>query len=108
MASSKGSSNSDVNILLLGETGVGKSTFINAFANYVFYEKLDDALREDLLWLIPASFTVTDADTFEQKAVKIGEDPNETFITGQSSTQNCRIYVFPIDEHRNWRYKRNR
>jgi ABC-type cobalamin/Fe3+-siderophores transport system ATPase subunit len=33
------------NILLLGPTGVGKSTFINALYNYLVYPTLDDTLK---------------------------------------------------------------
>jgi len=103
MATLNKSMDNDINILLLGETGVGKSTFINAFVNYFYYEKMDDALRGDLMSLIPASFVITDPETYEQKKISIGEDKNESWQTGQSSTQSCRSYTFPISNTSNLR-----
>ena len=38
------SATSDINILLLGQTDVGKTTFIHAFANYLVYNSLDEAI----------------------------------------------------------------
>ena len=38
--------NEEYNILLLGGTGVGKSTFLNAFVNYLAFDSLDDALSD--------------------------------------------------------------
>ena len=91
-------SSNDINVLLMGETGVGKSTFINALINYLSYGTLDDALKGELFSLIPASFVVTDNRTYEQKKVSIGDGSNENQQQGQSSTQACRSYVFTLGE----------
>jgi predicted GTPase len=82
-----------INILLLGETGVGKSTFINAFANYLTYETMEEAEKGELISLIPTEFTVTDAD-YQERRVKIGDDINEINKIGQSATQQCKAYCF--------------
>ncbi|CAG8462414.1 19238_t:CDS:2 [Gigaspora rosea] len=61
----------EINILLLGEVGSGKSTFINAFANYFKFNSLDDAI------------SVCDEDEHDM-----------VDNVGESSTQVCGVYVF--------------
>jgi GTPase SAR1 family protein len=94
----RGPPETDINILLLGETGVGKTTFVNAFINCLFYNTLDDALGGDLKVLIPSSFVVTDAESFDSTKVIVGTpNKNENFADdGASSTQLCRSYLFQI------------
>ena len=87
-----------INVLLLGESGVGKSTFINAFANYLYFDSLEKAKTGQPVVVIPVSFVMTTGEDFEEHSVNFGEiDPNENHNdVGQSVTQQCRAYLFRI------------
>ena len=82
-----------LNILLLGETGVGKSTWINGFINYLSYSDLDEAERQVGIALIQSTFSVEDSRR-QIRVVTTGSDPNEEQATGESSTQMPQTYVF--------------
>jgi predicted GTPase len=81
----------EVNILLLGETGVGKSTFINGLINYLTYATFDEAMSGDLKVAIPCQFAVSD-DDYEVKLIKMGNSSNECEIVGQSATQQAKAH----------------
>jgi GTP-binding protein EngB required for normal cell division len=89
------------NILLLGESGVGKSTFVNAFVNYLKFKTFEEAETNKPVVLIPVSFLITTGHNFEEHIVKFGESDNlnnEDFDhPGQSVTQQCTSYIFSLN-----------
>ncbi len=90
-----------INVLLLGESGVGKSTFINAFVNYLIFKTLNQAESGKPVVLIPVSFLLTVGDHFEERIINFGDSDNfnnEDFDhPGQSVTQHCKSYLFKLN-----------
>ncbi len=88
------------NLLLLGATGVGKSTFINAFVHYLRYQTLEDAKAGGIVRVIPSSFSVTIDG--EMHTVNIGDEAGSVEATseslkGASCTQRPKSYIVPVE-----------
>ncbi|KAI8715952.1 hypothetical protein NCS52_01104300 [Fusarium sp. LHS14.1] len=106
LRNSKPLESDSINILILGETGVGKSTFINGFVNYLKYNTLDEAMRaEKLTALIPCSFStqIINKDDpnqeIEERVIQAGDDSREDErdgTKGESATQQTNVYPITI------------
>jgi len=89
-----------MNVVLIGESGVGKSSWINAFANYSLYDSLEKAVNDGGFFPIPSTFTVTDPRIGTQINISSEGhvDLSSTQITctkaGESVTQNANEYIF--------------
>lgn len=82
----------ELNVVVIGESGVGKSTWINGLANYFQYKTLDEAKSKGARFPIQVFFTLSDPETYEPIEIKIGEDENERYCLGETATRKPKLH----------------
>lgn len=104
---------SEYNLLVLGETGVGKSTFINSFCNYLTYPSLEIAKQNKMISMLPAHFEVQDKNN-ERKEIKVGDSSPkakkqemDNALEGSSVTQYPKSYPFQLSTADGTKYTLN-
>uniref|UniRef100_A0A914ID21 G domain-containing protein n=1 Tax=Globodera rostochiensis TaxID=31243 RepID=A0A914ID21_GLORO len=90
--------NGVLNILLLGETCMGKSTLINAVVNYLKHPTFDEAIKADEIeWVIPVKFDTEEYDddgNSVQKEFQLGEErEDERLEYGKLHTKRPTAYI---------------
>ncbi|XP_044257074.1 uncharacterized protein LOC123006561 [Tribolium madens] len=87
-----------LNIVVIGETGVGKSTFINMFPTYFRYDNIDKAVEDfENSVVIPTVVTIYDEDGKDHE-YEIGTDNDKIQEAGCSGTQTVKSYFFECEE----------
>ena len=85
-----------INILILHESGVGKSAWINGFVNYLTFPSIEKAELGSLCNVKPFSFNLTDEEA-NDITVNIQTETNKYQRTGQSSCHDYKSHSFSYD-----------
>jgi nucleoside phosphorylase len=93
----------ELTLLVIGEPGVGKSTFINALLNYLRFDTLDDAMESPQLhWAVPGSFTMQNItrDAGDAKivhtTVRIGLERRDSHVEDATLCPGMISYVVHV------------
>ncbi|CAG2173909.1 unnamed protein product [Oppiella nova] len=90
-------SNNEITILLLGESGVGKTHFINAFANYLNHADFGVGSKHPIC-VSPIDITIMDHDTLESINVKLIDNGNQKFNANGGEGEYPKCYTFRIND----------
>ncbi|KAN0024176.1 hypothetical protein ACTFIV_008576 [Dictyostelium citrinum] len=94
----------NTNILILGSTGVGKSTFISSLVNYLKYETLEQAIQLanlDNVATIPNKVQIVDSDNVSHNFV-VGKSKylSKEHKNGESVTVKPQKYVIDMGNNK--------
>ena len=89
--------------MLLGQSGVGKSTFINALQSYVTYQNFSDILHQfEIDFPVPSAFTMADDDDniheFRVGENKNGDENENLSFNAGSGTRGCKPYRYIFND----------
>lgn len=89
-----------LNILLLGKSGVGKSTFINAFSNYLKFSDISEIkTKSDVDIKIPFISQMFDlSENSNIHGSHLNPDGNESLRPMSSQTRSCKSYQFTFPD----------
>ncbi|ESU39963.1 Ankyrin repeat protein [Giardia duodenalis] len=96
-ARSPSANDNPITILLLGEPGVGKSTFINGIINYLRFDHLPETAEEvsRIQWAVPMKLVLLD-ENYAETTVRMGpsDDSESTESVSVSVTQDPKLHAF--------------
>ncbi|ESU40372.1 Ankyrin repeat protein [Giardia duodenalis] len=94
---SPSASNKPITILLLGEPGVGKSTFVSGIINYLRFDHLPETAEEvsQMQWAVPMKVVLLD-ENYAETTVRMGpsDESESTESVSVSAMQDPKLHVF--------------
>lgn len=84
----------EINILVIGPTGIGKSTWINSVALYLTHPTFEEAEANEIACLVRSKFSMADAQKVMWTTEVGPKDDTESVATGEAATRQTKGYCF--------------